>query len=329
MRSLKFLLIIFALSPIIGKSQIFDYLINFEGIGDNREYHSQKALSQTILGSRGAFEAGLKIDNHKIRAGLNHLLEFGSDIDFHKPKLTLYYQYNDKIKQFKFGAFPRRNTINFPLAILTDTLLYYRPNIEGLYGQIAWPWGHQAGFVDWVSRQTAINRENFMAGLSGEVFHKYLFMENYMLLFHDAKATIHIPGDHIKDYFGYLITGGIRTFNNDRFTGYMKAGVLGSLFRERSVTNGFIYQNSFYAEVKGKLKNYGINSTLHTGGSHRFAYGDKFYGTKNYWRTDLIWYFINHPKVKGTFNLSFHLIEWNCLDQQQQMSIIYIFEKKQ
>ena len=328
MKPVKLFFLILFLAPVYCAAQNFEYLINFEGIGDNREFFSGKAMSQTILGSRGAFELGLEMDNHRIRAGLNHLLEFGSDIDYHKPKLTLYYQYFDKIKRFKFGAFPRRNTIDFPLVMLTDTLLYYRPNIEGLYGRIAWPWGYQAGFVDWVSRQTDIKRENFMAGFSGEIFNNYLFLQNYLLLFHDAGAAVNVPGDHIKDYFGYLIQAGVRTSGNSQFTGNIKAGLLGSLFRERTITDGFINQNSFYTEAEGRLKNYGIKSTLHTGGSHRFTYGDRFYRTKNYWRTDVIWYFINHPRIKGKFNLSFHVIDWKDLDQQQQMSVVYIFEKQ-
>jgi hypothetical protein len=328
MKTVKLYFLILSLAPVFSVAQNFEYLINFEGIGDNREFFSGKAMSQTILGSRGAFELGLKMDNHRIRAGLNHLLEFGSDIDYHKPKLTLYYQYVDKIKEFKFGAFPRRNTIDFPLVMLTDTLLYYRPNIEGLYGRITWPWGYQTGFVDWVSRQTDIKRENFMAGFSGEIFNSNLFLQNYLLLFHDAGAAIDVPGDHIKDYFGYLIQAGVKTSENSQFRGNIKAGLLGSLFRERTITDGFINQNSLYAEAEGRLKNYGIKSTLHTGGNHRFAYGDRFYRTKNYWRTDVIWYFINHPKIKGRFNLSFHVIDWKDLDQQQQMSVVYIFEKQ-
>ena len=82
---------------------------------------------------------------------------------------------------------------------------------------------------------------------------------------------------------------------------------------------------SMYAEAFGKYKNYGIKSVLSSGGGHRFKTGDQFFQAQNYWRTDVIWYFINHPKVKGTFNLSFHLIDWKDLDQQQQMSVIYVF----
>lgn len=322
MRNLLILLFILMFS--VGKAQNYEYLILFEGIGDNREYFSGKAMSQTILGSRGAFELGYINGNHRLRTGLSHLYEFGSSIDYHKPNLTLYYQYSDNRKDFLFGAFPRRGRIDFPLAMITDTLLYYRPNIEGLLGEVRWNWGHQTGFVDWVSRQTVTARENFMAGLSGEIFHNNLFLENYVLLFHDAGPAIDIPGDHIKDYMGYAMQAGIRTSQESRLTAEIKAGILSSYFRERSVTNGWQGQNSLFAEAGGRYLNYGIKSVLSSGGSHRFAYGDRFYRTADYLRTDVIWYFINQKNVQGRFNLSFHLLDWNDLDQQQQISIIYL-----
>lgn len=320
----KLIYLLFTLLPFWGITQNFEYQVLFEGIGDNREYsNSNKALSQTILGSRGAFELGLKIDNHRLRTGISHLLEFGSDFDYHKPKLTLYYAFNDEGKEFLFGAFPRRNKIDFPLAMLTDTLLYYRPNIEGMFGEVHWDWGYQNGFVDWVSRQTDVKRENFIVGFSGEIFLKNLFFQNYLLMFHDAGPGIHLPDDHVKDYLGYVLQTGLRTSETSPVNGIIKAGILGSSFRERSVTSGFIDAASLFAEAQGRYKNYGVKSVLHSGEGHRFKDGDRFYRQKNYWRTDAIWYFINHEKVKGRFNLSFHLIDWKYLDQQQQLSIIY------
>lgn len=323
----KLLLILLILSSYYAKSQIFEYQVLFEGIGDNREYFSQVAMPQTILGARGAFELGVKIDNHRLRGGLSYLYEFGADIEYHDPKLTLYYQFESEQTEFVFGAFPRRGKIDFPLAMLTDTLLYYRPNIEGLFGQINWDWGYQNGFVDWVSRQTEVNRENFMAGFSGEISHKNLFFQNYLLMFHDAGPAIDVPGDHIKDYMGLALQAGIRTSKESKLQGELKAGALSSAYRERTVTDGYLNATSFFAEANGKFKNFGIKSVLSSGAGHRFAYGDRFYSAKNYWRTDAIWYFINHEKVQGRFNLSFHLIDWNDLDQQQQLSIIYILGK--
>ncbi|MEN8117042.1 MAG: hypothetical protein ABFS16_08695 [Bacteroidota bacterium] len=324
-KTILFLLVIAA--SFLVKSQDFEYQVLFEGIGDNREYFNPIAYPQTILGTRGAFELGVTFDNHKLRGGLSQLFEFGSDIDFQKPKLTLYYQFTNQQKEFVFGAFPRRNKIDFPLAMLTDTLLYYRPNIEGMFGEVRWDWGRQNGFVDWVSRQTEVNREQFMAGFSGEMSYKNLFLENYLLLFHDAHAKIDYPGDNIKDYLGFALQAGIRTSPDAEFTGYIKTGVLGSSYRKRNVTDGYVNAISLLTEAKARYKNFGAKSVLHTGGSHQFAYGDPFYRANNYWRTDVIWYFINHEKVKGRFNLSLHVIDWNDLDQQQQLSIVYVFGK--
>lgn len=321
----KSVIFIFIIIACIGKSQNFEYQVLFEGIGDNREYsNSNKAESQSILGSRGAFEIGLEKEGHRIRAGLSQLIEFGSDLDYHKPKLTLYYQYTDDKKDFLFGAFPRRGRIDFPLAMLTDTLLYYRPNIEGMFGEIRWDWGHENGFVDWVSRQTDTIRENFMAGFSGEIAYKNLFLENYLLMFHDAGPAVKIEDDQVKDYLGFALQAGIRNDKVAQIHGHIKAGILGSMYRERKVTNGFQTATSLFTEAKFRYKKYGLKSVLSSGAEHKFKLGDRFYQVKSYWRTDAIWYFINHKNVKGTFNISFHLVDWKYLDQQQQLSIVYI-----
>jgi hypothetical protein len=323
----KQLAILFVLITFLGKSQDFEYQALFEGIGDNREFFNDYGFPQTILATRTAFEAGFKSNNNRIRGGFSYLFEFGSDIDAQKPKLTMYYQYSDPKKEMIFGAFPRRDKIDFPLVMLTDTFLYYRPNIEGMFGAVRWDWGYQNVFVDWISRQTEENREIFTAGFSGEINYKNLFLQNYVLMTHIALPSIRIPNDHIKDYLGFALQAGLRTSENSVFEGYLKAGILTSTFRQRAVTDGYIVAKSFFAEAKGKYKNFGIKSVLSSGGNHNFAYGDHFYKAKNYWRTDAIWYFINHKKIKGTFNFSFHVIDWEELNNQQQLSIIYVFGK--
>lgn len=319
--------ILFLFISLFVKSQDFEYKILFEGIGDNREYFYDGAYPQTILGTRGAFETGVKFDNHRLRVGLSQLFEFGSDIDAQKPKLSMYYQFKNERNEFVFGAFPRRDKINFPLAMLTDTLLYYRPNIEGMFGNLHWEWGHQNGFIDWIGRQTEVVSEIFTAGSSGEITANNLFLQNYILLTHHAVPSIKTPADHIEDYFGFAVQAGIRTSDDAKFQGYFKAGVLGSSFRQRSVIDDFQNVFGLFVEAKGKYKNFGLKSVLKSGGNHQFAYGDLFYRAKNYSRTDVIWNFINHEKVKATFNLSFHIIDWKELNQQQQLSVIYVFGK--
>lgn len=319
------LLFFFLLSVFFAKAQDFEYQVRFEGIGDNREFTEPLATPETILGTRGAFELGVNIDGHRLRGGLSYLFEFGTDIDAQIPKLTLYYQFEDEKTEFIFGAFPRRDKINFPLAMLTDTLLYYRPNIEGFLGEVKWDWGYQNAFVDWVGRQTEEQKEQFMAGFSGEIFYKNLFLQNYFLMFHDAHTLYNDPQTHIEDYLGYALQAGIRTGEDAKIQGDFKAGILTSMYEERSVSDGSITATSLFAELNGRYKNFGIKSVLSSGGSHKFAYGDSFYQAEDYWRTDIIWYFINHEKVKGRFNLSTHYVNWDYLDLQQQLSIIYVF----
>lgn len=319
------LFLIFILSGLISQAQEFKYQLLFEGIGDNREFTQPLANPQTIMGSRGAFEVGVDIDKHQLRGGLSHLLEFGSDLDAQKPKLTLYYQFRDDDKTFAFGAFPRRDKIDFPLVMLSDTLLYYQPNIEGMFGEISWDWGHQNGFVDWVGRQTETQREQFMAGFSGEIFYKNMFLQNYLLMFHNAHTLNNNPPLHIEDYLGFALQAGIRTNENSAVNGYLKTGILNSTYRERSVTDGYDVSTTLFTELAGRYKNMGIKSVLNLGGSHQFMYGDPYYHADDYWRTDLIWYFINHQNIRGKFNISMHLINWQTLDQQQQLSVIYVF----
>lgn len=323
----KLLVIFFSFSALWATSQNFEYKVLFEGIGDNREFFNDYGFPQTILGTRTAFEGGVSSDNHKIRLGFSYLYEFGSEPGAQKIKPTIYYQFENQNIDFLFGSFSRRDKIDFPLAMLTDTLLYYRPNIEGMFGELNWDWGRQNAFIDWVSRQTEVNSEIFTSGTSGEIFVKNFFLQNYILMTHDAIPGIRTPDVHIEDYLGFALQAGIRTSENSAFDGYIKAGVLGSSFRQRSVTDGYVNAASFFAEAKGRYKKIGVKSVLSSGASHKFAYGDRFYRAKNYWRTDAIWYMINHEKVKGTFNLSFHIIDWNDLDMQQQLSIIYVFGK--
>lgn len=297
----------------------------FEGIGDNREFSGSPSISQTILGARGAFEAGFLYDRHRLRAGLSRLFEFGNEHN-QKVKPILYYQYADSLKSFQFGLFPRRNLVNFPLVMLTDTLNYYRPNIEGLHGELHGNWGYQNAFVDWTGRQSAVVRESFTAASSGEIGFGSFFVQNFILLNHLAHSKQRGEDEHVNDNFGYLLMTGLRQQNNPTWQGYLKAGILGSMFRERSVTDGFVSAQSLLAEGYIKTGNFGVRNTLHSGGSHIFLSGDPMYRIKNYNRTDAIWYFINHKNINGRFNVSFHAIEWEKVAFSQQLSIIYVLE---
>ncbi len=295
----------------------------FEGIGDNREFSSRKNISQTILGTRGALELGTTIDNHRLRVGISHLFEFGSTINSQKPLLILYYQLEKPNTSFHFGSFPRRGLVNFPLAMLSDTLMYYRPNIEGMRGEVRWENGYQNGWVDWTGRQAIGIREAFSAATSGTIQWKSFRFQNYILLNHLAHSAIRTNEEHVNDNLGYSFLFGYYLPETENLTIHFKAGILGSVYRERSVTDGFINSESLLIDAFVHYKSFAIRNVLHSGEGHKFLSGDPFYRLENYNRTDLEWYFIKHSNVNGRFNLSFHLINGKYLDQSQQISIIY------
>jgi hypothetical protein len=299
------------------------FRFSFEGIGDNREFHNGKSKSQTILGTLGSCEVGTKIDQNSLFAGISELYEFGSPINFHRPRLIMYYKYEVPKIEFQFGSFPRLGTIDFPLAMLADTLAYYRPQIEGMSGKLSGNWGHQLAFVDWTGRQTKTVRESFMVGTSGEIKLGKWFLQNYILMNHLAHPADMVEIVHIKDHFGFSFMTGVNLGSEKLIYGNMKGGILTSLYRERSVTDGFQTHHSFYFEGSARYRDFSLKTTLHCGEKLQFAMGDPLYRFSNYLRTDMIWYFINLKKVQARFNWSLHWIDWNQLDHSQQLSLIF------
>lgn len=326
MKQLIFTCILFVCA--IGlRAQKIEYQVQFQGIGDNREFTHEYNFPQTILGERTSIELGTTVDSlHRFRVGINHFYEFGSQPDGIKPSLTAYYRYQDKQNTFYFGAFPRLDLIDFPLAMITDTFLYYRPNIEGLYGKHSWSWGHQLGFIDWTSRQTMTERETFLAGTSGELRFGQFYFQNYFNLFHYSLTADETAGNHITDNMGAALYLG---YDFAKLTGlrqaYLKGGLLTSAIRQRGVDDSYITGNSFSGQLYGEGKRFALRSTFSFGDGHQFMNGDRYYQQKSYVRTDVIWKFLEHKQLQGTFNLSFHLVDGSTLDQQQQLSLIYRF----
>jgi hypothetical protein len=319
-------LILFIATTLGAWSQKPVFKGTFEGIGDNREFSGGHSLSQTILGTRGAVEAAFELGNHRLTAGISHLYEFGSPPDYHKPELILFYQFSDNKTTFHFGSFPRRELINFPLAMLTDTLLYYRPNIQGMRGEFRWDWGSQNAWVDWTGRQDEQVRESFTAATSGKISAGQFSLNNYFLLNHLAHSRPRQPHEHVNDNLGFALLTGWESGDSTAWTGFLRAGVLGSVFRERSVTDGTVNATSFLAESQLKFNQFAWRNTIHSGKGHIFMAGDPFYRRNNYLRSDLIWYFIRHKKINGRFNLSFHITDWKDFDQSQQISIVFIVD---
>lgn len=316
---------ILLLSSILALSQTFQYGIKFDGIGDNREFFSPYNEAETIMGSRIAFDLGAKIDSfNQFRAGLSYFYEFGSVLLEQNPQLILYYSVNKGPFVFKMGAYPRKENITFPHAILSEKYEYFNPTVDGLFFKYKRTNGDVNVFVDWVSRQDSVRREQFMAGIFGKQKAGSFLLEEYWYMFHNANRGVRLPGDHIEDYMGLCFLAGYDFSNNTPLDILsIKTGVLVSADRNRANGLDFAIKPSSYSEIVADYKGYGVEAYLKFGAQHSFYFGDQFYiNAERYIRTRFYFTPINYERIKGRFIWSLHFANGD-MDNQQQFSLVY------
>lgn len=334
LRSCLFFALMLLLCPKISTAQNVDIHFNGFGFMDNREYSAFRDRSRTYSGARAELDLGVNLDsvNH-FRFGVNGIHEFGANPFFLKADPVIYYNFSGKKGwTFDIGSFPREGLItDYPIALLNDTLNYYRPNIQGLLTSYQSPWGKETIWIDWVSRQTATDREQFIFGASG----KYLpnpygpfFLSHYFMLLHDAGAEILLPNDYIRDNGGGQIRVGL-DFSHKTFLDSLtvEAGGMLSLERTRGL-DGFQIPKGFVAEIFLNHKHFGLRDNFYAGQGHHITYGDSFYEKKMYNRLDLIYTPFIYNNIRGSFILSFHQSPGNLGDSQQAFRLVYDIGRK-
>ncbi len=306
-------------SPVV--SQRVEWRAGFDGFLDNREYYSID-IPKTIFGSRAWGELGASLsDGHRIRVGLNYLYEYGYRLDAYPPDITMYYQYSNERTDFRLGAFPRANLLKYPLALLSDTLNYYRPNMEGLYWGYRGDWGYQNVFIDWTSRQTDESHERFIFGFSGRLQKGILFLDHSLLMGHFAGKGIPEPGHHLRDNGGFHLSLGSdlseRVFLDSLC---FSVGPLVSLDRIRGVDEEWQTPKGFLGEFTAIHRKLGIKGLFYQGQGHTFLYGDPFYRLDQYGRLDLFYMPFHNENVNLKINFVLHVAEGQ-IDYSQQILV--------
>ncbi|MDO3644461.1 hypothetical protein [Mucilaginibacter sp. L3T2-6] len=310
----KIYLTIFISLTAITASMAQSLDIHFNGLGflDNREYKDFTARSRTYSGTRVALDLGLNLDsvNHFI-VGVDGIHEFGAKPYFLKANPVAYYKYESKNWLFDAGEFPRIGLLdNYPRALLNDTLRYYRPNIEGLLARYQNPHFTETGWIDWVSRQTATDREQFLFGFEGKWRPSLtgpFYISHYVLMLHDAGAEILLPNDHIGDDGGGQIKLGL-DFSHKQTTFdslSVEAGFMGSFQRRRGVDGGK-FQKGFVASAYVSYHRFAAFNEFYAGQGSELSFGDAFYEKKFYDRLDLMFTPFLFNRIKGQFIFSIH-----------------------
>lgn len=306
--------------------QAITFYSEFEHILDNREYFTKYGFPQTILGARLNLIAGIELDSlNSIKGGINYMYEYGANINEVPSQLNLFYRHKSKKISAYFGSFPRKKLLKYPLALLKDTLNYYKPNIDGAFFKFSNRLLNVGIWSDWMSRQTQTRREAFMAGIFGDFKYRRLYLDYFAYMYHLAGDAT--KSQDIRDNgAGAVFLGIDLTFLNRRFKKFSAdIGIINSYNRVRP--NPYVNYSGFMSRLKMHFKKFGTNATLYFGDSQNLAFGDPLYKAKRYHRVDLFVIPYKTANISTRFSLNFHLVNGD-LNSSQQLSVIAHFNTK-
>ncbi len=328
MRKSFYIILTLAFLFQISVAQDFEWNAGFDGFLDNREYFSIEN-PQTIFGSRIRGEIGGSLSGmHRMRAGLNFLSEFGSDPWTRRPDITAYYEFDQKPFNFFIGAFPRRDLLDYPLALLSDTLHYYRPNIQGVYFGLNKSWGCQNIFIDWTSRQTDTQPERFIFGQSGEAHFGLFYYNHHFMMGHFAGTALE-QNHALRDNGGFDLNLGTNLSSIVPIdTLLFSIGTLVSVDRDRQVNDSWQTPAGFIMRGMVMWKGLGLEGLYYAGERQTFLYGDPFYrlpkynrvDVYKYGRLDIFWVPFRSGAVRGKLNVILHFAGGQ-VDYSQQILI--------
>ena len=316
-RKLAFLLLILSINGIKGFSQQIWGYGNFENICDDREYHYKNVTNVVILGARLDGGVGFQADSlNQVYLGLNYMFEYGSNPYDLRPVPDLYYKYEVKNFRMFFGSFPRVNLLKYPLVLHTDSLMYYRPNIQGGLLELSRDWGYQNVWCDWTGHQTNTVHEAFMAGMSGRLKYNIFYLEDYFYMFHFAGTKL--DATHVNDNGGGALYLGIDLSRKTLLeTLKFDIGGVGNYDRTRPTNyNGFF---GLQERLSLFYKIFGVDATYYKGDKIKLVWGDGFYKSGDYGRLDTYLKVFKSEKVDTKIGWSFHFVNGTYNDDSFQV----------
>jgi len=303
--------------------------IDFFGYADNREYKSIYTEDKTFFGAILSPKLYFALDsNHRIYGGLHYNQDFGRHSQNKERSSPIaYYNFQNENIDFAIGLMPRHERLAYiPRLVLSDTLMYDRPNMEGMYFAYHNQQFSQAIYIDWLSKQSDQHRERFVVGLSG----KYTFGDFYIaddaLLYHNALSSNDDIDEHIQDNAVVLLRIGTdlsrRTFL-DSLT--IDAGMAVGFDRVRSEYD-FRTAKGFLSNIHLGYRQFFLSNTLYLGEALNLPNGDSFYHRDTYNRLDLGWMPFRKGNLEGRFTASFHFAP-DQVSNQQAFTLRYRFGK--
>ncbi len=308
--------------------------IHFNGLAflDDHEYDALIPLRKTNSGTRTAIDVGYNVDSlNSFVVGTNALHEFGGVPYFVQVNPVAYYKFQNKKILFNAGEFPRDSLLQLPRGLYNvDSAQYYRPNVEGLLLRVKSKFGFETGFIDWISRQTPTNRNQFMAGELGIFFPNpgHAFYISHAFLFeHNAGSKSDTAAD-IQDSGGAQLRLGLdyshkTIFDSLRFEA-------GGQFTEHRIRSQYQFQASygFVATVYIGYKRFSLEDQFYDGDPSDLTYADPFYTKPIFNRADFMYTAFIGKHLKGQFFLALYQSPARLTDSEPGFRMVYDIGRK-
>lgn len=325
------LIILFSFGVLFTASaQQFVWKAGVHSFFDNTEFSgSDVQNSQTMSGVHLSPEIGLSWNKkHRIFVGFDLMHEFGNNekiVDYADP--LAYYNFDGERFRFYMGAFPRTLALsNYPRMFFQDSIANYRPVLNGLFWEYCKKDNYANVWLDWTSRQTELEREAFFMGWSGRYNLGVFYGQHFGYMYHFAhRKNMDNPGN-LHDN-GLILTSLGVDFSSKTAFEKLEANLGWSvaLERNRDGDNEWDTPQGLLSEVKIEYKGLGLFNTLYLGQGQQIYYetygnalywGDRFYRTKQYNRTDLYVNFFKTNVVNVKLIVTFHFAEKANYSQQ-------------
>ncbi|MCK5135276.1 MAG: hypothetical protein KAR19_05765 [Bacteroidales bacterium] len=308
-------------ASLYSTAQTPEFYLGFDQILDNREYFTPYAKHQTIFGARINAGASFSLDSvHSVHAGINYMYEFGGELLGVEPQIDLYYRYKTENLQIYFGSFPRRDLMNYPLFLLTDSLDYYRPNIEGASIRYSWDWGTVHGWVDWTGRASEDTRESILAGIDATFRAGLFYFSPTLTRYHLARSEAADDHNHIRDDGAIMLLAGIDLSDRIPLDLFNFASGLATTY-ERTMPSDYLLFNGWFSQLDMKRSIFGIKGIYYLGDSSPLLYGEPLYSSGNYGRLDFFVDPFKNPRISSKFGWNLHFLPGEGILHSQQILI--------
>lgn len=304
------------------------------GFFDNSEGDDQYRWSGTFSGIylQPQLSVSSISNKHRLVMGYDALLESGAKPEIGADGILGYYQYQHRDVRFLLGKFPRRlQQETMPDYLIMDSIRYFRPNITGFDFLYSTSSAYVEAFLDWTAKRDSNVREQFMAGLMARYRSGWFQTGIDGYYYHYAKEQRSWRTRHQAPHDNFLMHPYVGLSQQQVWlldSLGLRTGMLINFDRDRETDKQWHVPIGFLGELGARWKKVGLSQLVYIGqrqqyygeaGRGKYYWGDAYYRSPYYLRTDLTYQFLLDRYASLKCGLAFHMtdkgVRWNQMLQ--------------